>query len=138
MRSYSSCVPTKRIYRMPYSYRMAAISLYLFPLILKTTRLFGIKLALRYTSLISLGDFHRACLASIYHACNGCCASGCRSQNSLRVFREMIRINHYTMIPPWEQAFFSEARKSRGAVGETVPELMGFAKLREHIKIQLG
>src|SRR4030042_5204713 len=40
------------------------------------------------------------------YTCNGCCASGCWSQNSLRVFREIIRINNNSMIPSWEQAFF--------------------------------
>lgn len=37
-------------------------------------------------------DLHLDSLTSPYHACSGCSASGCRSQKSLSVLREMILI----------------------------------------------
>src|SRR5271169_4729777 len=64
---------------------------------------------------MSAGLFQLACLTSWYHACNGCAASGCISQNSRSVFRDMIRTTDYTTIPYWEQAQYG----GLGANGRT-------------------
>src|SRR2546429_4800737 len=65
---------------------------------LKTTRLLPTKLALRYTVLMSVGVLQVARLASRYHACMACCASGCRSQKRRSVLRA-ITCSHYTTLP---------------------------------------
>src|SRR3989338_1511818 len=76
---------------IPKSYRTTTTKRYLLPQILKTTRSFPTRLALRYCALISWGPFQRAFFASVYQARNACSESlpSGRSQNSLNLLTEI-------------------------------------------------
>jgi hypothetical protein len=71
---------------------------------------------------MSAGECHRACMASSYHACNGWRASGCFSQKSRKVFRDMMRMGELYPAPiAGARIFFKAYKKNDGVSPEFSP-----------------
>src|SRR5688572_30266387 len=92
---------------------------------LKTTRLFAMKLALRYADLMRAGLFQSARLASAYQLRSGVSAAGCFFQNSRNVRRAMIRIRRIYHDPEMGATLCGRAADELEAAGGEVALHLG-------------